>query len=246
MKHGAAEWSAIKQSCNKTCTSSQEAKFPNNPESQSHLIGKTSLAWFKLADVAARGEKERTLSIYRLLVHSINHDALSAQLEGDILHGFQDVSAVQSYLKAAILYQKNNDILLAALLYEVIIQIAANIIDYRLAIFSLYQKIEYYDHAVRSGKNLIEMLVTHDGFFKAHELVRDAMLPAAEKVQLYEALVLNFLLSDKSIERSLLHANIAAIAEYYDHTDNRWLQFLSKLAALDQQAHAYALSYVKK
>ena len=54
-------------------------------------LGKTSLAWFKLAEFVTRGEKERALSIFRLLAHSIRHDALVVQLEGDILLAFDDV-----------------------------------------------------------------------------------------------------------------------------------------------------------
>ena len=83
------------------------------PEVMQHLIGKTSIAWFKIADVMARGEKERTLSIYRLFAHSIRHEAVVAQLEGDILRTFNDPNAVHAYVKAAGLYQKNGEHVLA-------------------------------------------------------------------------------------------------------------------------------------
>lgn len=65
-----------------------------------------NVAWFKLADFVARGEKERALSVLRLLMHSVSDEALTYQLEGDILRAFQDGSAIDRYHTAADLYQK--------------------------------------------------------------------------------------------------------------------------------------------
>ena len=65
-----------------------------------------NIAWFKLADFVARKEKERALSVLRLLMHSISDEALTYQLEGDILQAFQDYSAIDRYHAAAQMYQK--------------------------------------------------------------------------------------------------------------------------------------------
>lgn len=118
MKHEAFERAQENGEMDKYVLIQEVAAYPDVIQ---HLIGKTSIAWFKLADVLARGEKERTLSIYRLLIHSIHHDAIKAQLEGDILRSFNDPNAVQSYIKAADLYQKNGEFSLAVVLYESII-----------------------------------------------------------------------------------------------------------------------------
>lgn len=66
-----------------------------------------NIAWFKLADFVARGEKERALSIYRLLMHSVAEGALTYQLEGDILLAFDDDAALDRYHVAANLYKKS-------------------------------------------------------------------------------------------------------------------------------------------
>ncbi|MBN2267551.1 MAG: hypothetical protein JW725_04420 [Candidatus Babeliaceae bacterium] len=65
---------------------------------------KSNIAWFKLAEFITRGEKERALSIYRLLSYSITDQALVAQLEGDILQAFNDERAIDSYQRAIDIY----------------------------------------------------------------------------------------------------------------------------------------------
>ena len=51
---------------------------------------KYNVAWFKLAECVARGEKEKALGVYRLLVHSLDEPAFIRQLEGDLLLAFKD------------------------------------------------------------------------------------------------------------------------------------------------------------
>ena len=66
---------------------------------------KYNVAWFKLAEFVARGEKERAMGLYRLLVHSFDDSAFAHQLEGDLLLSFDDTQAVEKYLEAAYLYE---------------------------------------------------------------------------------------------------------------------------------------------
>jgi len=77
-----------------------------------------TIAWFKIADFVARGEKERALTVHRLLMHSVSEPALSYQLEGDILLSFDDVSAIDRYHIAANLYKKAGKIQQAISIYE--------------------------------------------------------------------------------------------------------------------------------
>jgi hypothetical protein len=69
-----------------------------------------SVAWFKLAEFIERGEKERALGIYKLLALSINNEAFTYQLEGDILLAFEDTAAKEKYLQAAEYYLKQNNV----------------------------------------------------------------------------------------------------------------------------------------
>lgn len=77
-----------------------------------------TIAWFKIADFVARGEKERALHVYRLLMHSVSEPALSYQLEGDILLAFDDDAALDRYHVAANLYKKSGKLQQAISVYE--------------------------------------------------------------------------------------------------------------------------------
>jgi len=78
-----------------------------------------SLAWFKLADLIARREREKALSVFRLLAHSLPDRAYVLQIEGDILLYLDDgKNAVEKYKAAAFLYQKDKRWVDAIAVYE--------------------------------------------------------------------------------------------------------------------------------
>jgi tetratricopeptide (TPR) repeat protein len=77
-----------------------------------------TIAWFKIADFVARGEKERALHMYRLLMHSVPEPAISYQLEGDILLAFDDIAALDRYHKAVNFYKKSGQVKQAVAVYE--------------------------------------------------------------------------------------------------------------------------------
>lgn len=77
-----------------------------------------NVAWFKLADFVSRGEKERALSVHKLLMHSVQDEAVPYQLEGDILLAFDDDAALDRYHVAANIYKKASKMKQAASVYE--------------------------------------------------------------------------------------------------------------------------------
>jgi hypothetical protein len=80
--------------------------------------GSHNIAWFKLAEFVSRREKERALTVYKLLMHSIADQAFAYQLEGDILLAFDDDTAIDRYHAAANLYKKRGDYQKAIAVYE--------------------------------------------------------------------------------------------------------------------------------
>ena len=100
---------------------------------------KYTIAWFKLAEFVARGEKERALGIYRLLSHSFDDKAFAHQLEGDILWAFNDNQASDKYFKAAELYKQENRILQAACVYEHLAALHKDSIEYVTHLIGLYE-----------------------------------------------------------------------------------------------------------
>ena len=80
-----------------------------------------SVAWFSLSQFISRGEKEKALSIYKLLSRSINDKALILQLEGDILNSFTDEEALDKYIQSGKIYISEDRISEAINIYEKII-----------------------------------------------------------------------------------------------------------------------------
>lgn len=82
---------------------------------------KSSIAWFKLSELVARREKERAISIFRLLSHSLADSAYMFLLEAEVLAAFGDPKAVESFLKAAALYAQEGRWELAYRAYELVV-----------------------------------------------------------------------------------------------------------------------------
>lgn len=110
---------------------------------------KYSVAWFKLAEFVGRGQKERALGLYRLLIHSFDDRAFAFQLEGDLLLSFNDVEAQHRYLQAARLYQEDGDILKAAAVYEHLLFLDANNIFYKKQLVMLYETLGLHERAAK-------------------------------------------------------------------------------------------------
>ena len=88
-------------------------------QSQKISTNNSSVAWFKIANLIERKEREKALSVYKLMVHSLPDRAYALQLEGDILLSFEDIpAACEKYIQAAYLYRNAKRWLNAASVYE--------------------------------------------------------------------------------------------------------------------------------
>lgn len=99
---------------------------------------KYNIAWFRLAEYVARGEKERALGVYRLLSHSLDDSAFARQLEGDIFLSFGDSQALICYQDAAILYKNAGLLRKAVAVYEHLHDLNGAYPDYIIALLELY------------------------------------------------------------------------------------------------------------
>lgn len=95
-----------------------------------------SIAWYKLADLIARGEREKALSVYRLLSHSFDDRAYALQLEGDILWALDDPRSRDRYYRAAVLYKDDKRLVDAAALAEHLL--AQHPKDAAILLFAVY------------------------------------------------------------------------------------------------------------
>ncbi len=104
---------------------------------------KLSIAWFKLADCISRGEKERALGVYRLLSHSLDDNALVAQLQGDIFMCFDDKkNAIEQYTVAADLYEINGKLVHSVAMYEQLLILCPKTELFQNTLERLYRKLE--------------------------------------------------------------------------------------------------------
>jgi hypothetical protein len=174
----------------------------------------SSVAWFKLAEVITRGEKERALSIYRLLMHSIPSEAIKAQLEGDILDIFNDGAAVYAYSRAAELYQKNHEDMQAFLLYEIIVSLLLTQQEHLQAYVIVRDSTLKITYKMTRYEQLIVGMLTSDSA--------------------YDALLL----------KQVIAAVIKGYQNAFGKNDDNSGHFLAKLAALDEKAYTYACEQV--
>jgi len=104
-----------------------------------------SIAWYKLADLIAKHEREKALNVYRLLSHSFDDKAYALQLEGDILLGLEDAQAVEKYKQAAFLYSKESRWINAICVCEHLVQVQAENADLMGLLLDLYLKVGWKD-----------------------------------------------------------------------------------------------------
>lgn len=105
--------------------------------------GTSSIAWFKLAELIARKEREKALNVFRLLSHSFEDRAYALQLEGDILFSLDDKNAAEKYKQAAFLYQKEQQWVHAIAIYEHLLSLDKHNLDVLGGLIHYYAVIDW-------------------------------------------------------------------------------------------------------
>lgn len=105
--------------------------------------GNASVAWFKLAELITRREREKALNVYRLLAHSLEHKAYALQLEGDILWSLDDKAALEKYRQAAFLYHKEKQWVDAAGICEHLYTMNVHDIEVLASLLRYYTLLEW-------------------------------------------------------------------------------------------------------
>ena len=107
--------------------------------------GDTSIAWYKLADLIARREREKALSVYRLLSHSFEDKAYALQLEGDILYSLDDKNALEKYKQAAFLYRKEQRWINALSICEHLLELDPHNVELVGILLDLYVRLDWHE-----------------------------------------------------------------------------------------------------
>ncbi len=206
---------------------------------------KYNVAWFKLADCIARGEKERALGVYRLLSHSFDDPALVCQLQADILLSFKDEKAQEIYQQAAQLYRERNRFLEAAAVYEHLATLDPHTLFYRTEMISLYQQLGIISKVTHYVQQLIDYLLERDQWQKAIGIVDqyDTATDLPFTAQLHEQMFFYLLNKDVLPDTIIVHAKKALDAWMELDNQQAIKKMLTKLKATNEKMYEYVSEY---
>jgi hypothetical protein len=207
---------------------------------------KYNVAWFKLADCIARGEKERALGVYRLLAHSLDDPALSLQLHGDILLSFQDTAAHAKYKQAAQLYHERHKLLEAAAVYEHLALLEPHVIDIRIALIDIYQQLAISSKVCLYVEVVLAHFLAQKNWVKAIDVV-DTYESAGDHNfagRLYEALVMAMIPTREVLfDTKVILARKAVDAWHQADNKQALNEFMKKLEHADEKLCLKVMEY---
>lgn len=191
---------------------------------------KYNIAWFKLAEFVARGEKERALALYRLLVHAFEDKALAFQLEGDLLLSFNDTIASERYAIAAQLYYKEERLIEAAAVYEHLITLEPENAEYFLLIIQCYKTLSYTSRFIKHFIALSSLYLKQRKIENIMMLVKqyEGVCQEDEKHKIYQELI--YLLGFTVAAHELVEHMLLQVIDYLAMQESKELHiFLTNL-----------------
>lgn len=212
-------------------------------------VERYSIAWFKLADCVARGEKERALGMYRLLAHGLEDKAFATQLMGDILLSFDDVAAAEKYQEAAALYLKEHRVAQAAAVYEHLALLNERSVAYLEKLVELYRQLGCAPKVVLYGKKLFAHLAQLEQMESVEQLLAD-LKKSTDSLAEHAALhadVLFAYLSKKPLNKEYADKHLRAALDGFVLTaeSDRLMQLMARLSATHADLHTQACEYLE-
>lgn len=210
---------------------------------------KYNIAWFKLADCIARGEKEKALGVYRLLSHSLDDKALACQLHADILLSFHDEQAEVIYKRAADMYKEQERYLEAAAIYEHLVTLQPHNLLYRVTIIEFYEQLGIHTKVMEYVDCLVQYLLEKNDWKKAIELVdRFGMIGNhAFAAQLHEKILFHVIHTNDVLPDTIMdHARAAIDAWWHDGDQPAIERLLAKVSLIDKKIAGYTSDYWQK
>jgi hypothetical protein len=209
---------------------------------------KYNLAWFKLAECVARGEKERALGVYRLLSHSIADQAYSLQLEGDLLLAFKDELAYDKYRSAIAWYHKENRLQEATAIGEHMALLCPHDSEVVELLLSLYQNLESLEKICHYGGVLVDIFINSQQLEKIEPAIQKYAAPLTHinKTRLYKEVVRRYVCNkhgQKDVGVALLHILLLFLIDA--HNESELYLFLDELETLHQDYYQEACAFIR-
>jgi tetratricopeptide (TPR) repeat protein len=209
--------------------------------------GSHNIAWFKLAEFVSRGEKERALSVYKLLMHSIADQAFAHQLEGDILLAFDDKTAVHRYHHAANIYKQQKSYQKAIAVYEHVASSQQDI-DNLQALIDVYEHIQDYGGMIHSFARFANLAVQTKNIGLLINRLHSYAATSSIFIQaeLYGCTCFALIEYDRS--NFSIKAYLQQTIELYVKVDNlhAFDKFMVKLKVLDEHFYSIAQEFLLK
>lgn len=202
---------------------------------------KYNIAWFKLAEFVVRGEKERALGVYRLLVHSLPDEAFAAQLEGDLLLAFHDERAIDAYLRAALHYEKSNRLAQAAAVYENLIGLQPMVLEHRVRVVQLYALLAHHSKLEQWMNELFALSLKQSKGDYGHHILDALPLSKEQQTKFHDYFIMKWLTAGYDNQEALKELVRHALEGYIDHHNSAELaHFIARLEAMDEKMALYA------
>ncbi len=207
---------------------------------------KYQIAWFKLSEFIRRKQKERALGMYKLLMHSVEDDAFAKQVEADLLHFFEESSAINAYIEAAQMYQKKNKLAQATAIYEHLVLLQPKNSQFIKKLFHFYEQLNHPTRIFFSLSRLIEPIIhaeNCEALYSCNNVF--LLIPSEEQGHLYKKMVETLILHHPT------HQLIAPLIEkvitsFNQNTPKLTKIFVAHLGTIDKQYQQKALSLLKK
>ena len=210
---------------------------------------KYNVAWFKLAECVARGEKERALCVYRLLSYSIDDPALACQLKGDILWAFDDEDAINTYREAALLYTKHSRLLQAAAVYEHVRTLVPDDYTFIEDLIDIYAALNVSTKVIEYSRQLFLLLLEKGELSQAHQVLKqvDHLDVSDRLTKEHQRMVFALLDTNNMPTEQVIHSIKKAIDGLVQQEDTKELgQFLAKLEAVSNDCYMQACAYIEE
>lgn len=207
---------------------------------------KHSVAWFKLAEFVSRGEKERALSLYRLLVHSLDDQAFIRQLEGDLLLSFNDETSFDRYAEAVRLYAKSQRMTEAAAIYEHLITLEPTTTQHLAKLADLYKELPHDVRTFEATQHHLRVLLSKHEFEKASAVLQELDPEATQFTTVHQELVQAWLkIEDPPTDSLMVHVK-KIIDFHFSSKQQKALQtFLMTLKMLHTMLYQEACMYLQ-
>ncbi len=209
---------------------------------------KTNLAWFKLAECVARGEKERALGVYRLLSHSIPDSAYVLQLEGDLLLAFNDTVAQEKYQAAIALYRKEGRLREAAAVGEHVALLSPLDVELIEQLLEVYQQLGLLDKMCHYCGILTDILLKTKQFEALREKIQSyaQILQQFDRILLYKEVLRRYVAhrnAPEDLGSELLQTVLTLFVEA--GLEQEIQRFIAELELLHQGYHQKALAFYR-